>query len=40
MLVLTRENHSNCIHILWLGLRFDELWDEMENIISLILKIE
>lgn len=40
MFVLTRENKSNSIHVLWLGLRFDELWNEMENIISLILKIE
>lgn len=40
MLALTEENNSNCIYILWLGLKFDELWNEMENIISMILKIE
>ena len=40
MLVLMGENNSNCFCILWLGLRFNELWNEMENIISMILKIE
>lgn len=40
MLALMGENNRNCFYILWLGLRFDELWNEMENIISMILKIE
>lgn len=40
MLALMGENNSNCIYIFWLGIRFNELWNEMENIISMILKTE
>lgn len=40
MFVLMGENNSNCICIFWLGIRFNEFWNEMENIISMILKIE
>lgn len=40
MLVLMGENNSNRFCILWLCLRFDELWNEMKHIISMILKTE
>lgn len=40
MLALMGENKSNCFCVLRLGLRFNEFWNEMENIISMILKIE
>lgn len=40
MFALMGKNNSNCFSILWLDLRFNELWNEMENIISMILKIE